>query len=310
MANNLTAANKNVTYDDFISAAQQAGLLGRFSSYDLQTAQKYPEFGLSMLSYKMDYMNAKTDEQRALANAGANDLRSAYGGYTGGGDGSKYYATGPEFEYGGEKPSYSDSYGGLAGSILGSMASYGEFSYDPSADKSYASERKRYIREGDRAAENAVARTAAKTGGIPSSYSVTAAGQAEDYYLTKLSDAYSGRYAQAYKEWSDRFNMLGTSLNAAAKLQQNELQRYLDEYDNYQEDAKAAYGQYADRLDRLDEKSSAREDAQSERIKNALSLWKLYGYATQQVADVLGVPVGTPTSDRSYKDYQIAMKRK
>ena len=39
--------NASYTYDDFISAANQAGLLQEFSQADLDTAQRYPEFGMS-----------------------------------------------------------------------------------------------------------------------------------------------------------------------------------------------------------------------------------------------------------------------
>ena len=52
------------TYDDFVKAANQSGLMGQFSQDDLNLAQKYPEFGLSVLSLKKDYNNAATAEQR------------------------------------------------------------------------------------------------------------------------------------------------------------------------------------------------------------------------------------------------------
>ena len=42
------------TYDDFVKAANQSGLMGQFSQDDLNLAQKYPEFGLSVLSLKKD----------------------------------------------------------------------------------------------------------------------------------------------------------------------------------------------------------------------------------------------------------------
>ena len=38
------------TYDDFVAAANKAGLMNQFSETDLVTAQKNPEYGLSMLS--------------------------------------------------------------------------------------------------------------------------------------------------------------------------------------------------------------------------------------------------------------------
>ena len=40
------------TYDGFINAASNAGLLGEFSQADLDTAKKYPEFGYSILGLK------------------------------------------------------------------------------------------------------------------------------------------------------------------------------------------------------------------------------------------------------------------
>ena len=64
----------------------------QFSPYDLALAQAHPEAGLSLLSLKQDYGAATTAEQRALANEAANQIRASYGSYTGGTDGSKYYA--------------------------------------------------------------------------------------------------------------------------------------------------------------------------------------------------------------------------
>ena len=90
------------SYDDFVSAAKSSGFLGQFSKYDLETAKINPEFGMTLLNYKKDYAAAETDEQRALANAGANELRTKFGNYSGGEDGSKYYYNGKSqsaFEY-------------------------------------------------------------------------------------------------------------------------------------------------------------------------------------------------------------------
>jgi len=72
------------TYDDFVKRAQQAGMIDQFSSYDLDLARQYPEFGLSMLSLKQNYAGANTEQARLLANEEANRLRSSYGNYTGG----------------------------------------------------------------------------------------------------------------------------------------------------------------------------------------------------------------------------------
>ena len=85
------------TYDGFINAVSNAGLLGEFSQADLDTARKYPEFGYSILGLKQDIHKATTPEAKLLANEAANQLRSSYGGYTPGGK-----SAGPIS--GGEKP--------------------------------------------------------------------------------------------------------------------------------------------------------------------------------------------------------------
>ena len=70
----------NFTYDGFLTAASNAGLLGEFSQADLDTARKYPEFGYSILGLKQDIHKATTPEAKLLANEAANQLRSSYGG--------------------------------------------------------------------------------------------------------------------------------------------------------------------------------------------------------------------------------------
>ena len=52
------------TYDDFVNAANKAGLMNEFSSYDLDIAREHPEFGLSMLTLKQDIHAATTQEAK------------------------------------------------------------------------------------------------------------------------------------------------------------------------------------------------------------------------------------------------------
>lgn len=88
-------------WDQVKKAINDNGLF--FSDADMALAQKNPDAGMSLVNYKLDYKNATTDDQKALANAGAEKIRSDYGRYTGGKDGSKYYLNEPSpmsFEYG------------------------------------------------------------------------------------------------------------------------------------------------------------------------------------------------------------------
>ena len=186
------------TYDDFISAANQAGLLQEFSQADLDTAQRYPEFGMSILGLKQDIHKATTPEAKLLANEAANQLRSSYGGYTGGPKGADYVSVGKipnqidsvldrinsfgSFDFGQEAPTYTNQYAEQQRALLDAILNREDFSWSKDTDPLYGQYRKSYLREGDRATADALGQAAAASGGRPSTAAVTAATQAGDYY--------------------------------------------------------------------------------------------------------------------------------
>ena len=66
-------AQPNYTYDDFLSYLPGAGLTeSDFSKEDLAMAKANPTAGVYLLEAKADWKNAKTDDERAMANARAN----------------------------------------------------------------------------------------------------------------------------------------------------------------------------------------------------------------------------------------------
>lgn len=83
------------SYDDFVKAANNAGLWNQFSQADLSTARENPNFGMSILGLKQEYGSAATDEQRRQINDQANALRSSYGNYTGGAGREQIHLHGP-----------------------------------------------------------------------------------------------------------------------------------------------------------------------------------------------------------------------
>ena len=120
------------TYDQFQKSAQDSGLLGEFSQADLQMARQNPDFGMSILKYKQDYHNAATDEERALANRNAENLRSSWGSYTGGADGGSFtmdLMSPGHFQYGQAAPTYENPYAGDVSSLWQQQQNYGDFSY-------------------------------------------------------------------------------------------------------------------------------------------------------------------------------------
>ena len=253
------------TYDDFAKAANEAGMMGQFSGYDLDLAKQYPEFGLSILNLKKDYAAAKTPEQRALINASANQLRGSFGNYTGGTDGSGYVTT--------ARPGQLGSYGRESEyqAALDAVVNRPGFSWSKETDPVYGAYKKTYLREGQRAAADTLGQAAAMTGGVPSSYAVTAAQQAGNNYAAALADKVPELYDAAYQryrqEGQDRLDLLSV---LGADRQQS--------FDN-----QLAERQYKDGL------SQQEKD-------NALALYQLTGYVPEGYESILGLPAGTPTS--------------
>lgn len=285
------------TYEEFLSNADKNGLLSKFSKSDLDTAKQNPEFGLSLLQLNRDAQN-KTKEQNLLAGETANQLRKTYGA-----DPVATSAT----------PGYTSQYAAQIGQVMDKINNYGDFtysgenqykalldsianqqpfSYDLESDPMWSAARKSALREADRAAADTLASVSASSGGKPSSYAVTAAQQAGNYFTGQLSDliptlqqnsyerylsdltnklnslsAMEGDRAFNYQDWLNRYNMLGTSLGNLQTQEGTDYERYLMKYQQEQQ-----------------------------KLQNALSLYQTLGYATPEIAEILGIEASAPSS--------------
>lgn len=258
------------TYDGFINAASNAGLLGEFSQADLDTAKKYPEFGYSILGLKQDIHKATTPEAKLLANEAANQLRSSYGGYTGGKYGADYISDGKipnqidsvldqinnfgSFSFDQDAPVYNNQYAEQQQALLDAIINRPDFSWSKEEDPQWSSYKKSYLREGDRATANALGQAAAASGGRPSTAAVTAATQAGDYYATQLNDIIPTLYQQAYDRYLNEYNMSLQDLNAVNNQEQLDYAKYLDQLGQYNTDRNFAYNQYLSDFDILQNK--------------------------------------------------------
>lgn len=148
----------------------------------------------------------------------------------------------------------------------------GAYKWDPENDTAMQEYRKTYLREGDRTMRDTLGAYAKQTGGLASTQAIAAASQAADNYKAKLADKVPELEQQAYNRWynekqtarQDQYNYLSAIMNAGS----------------------AAQSEY------------------SLRINEALNRWQQLGYADDQVSSVLGVGVGTPTTDQSYQNWQ------
>jgi hypothetical protein len=344
------------TYQQFLDEANKAGLLSQFSRYDLDTAQKNPDFGLSILGLKKDYA-AATPEQQLLINEQANQLRSSYGNYTGGATGSSFISDGklptqidatldtmgsfPKFDYSAQKPEYNNPYAAQQDAILQAILNRPDFSYSTENDPLYGSYRKQYLREGERATQDALAAASAASGGIPSSFAVGAATQAGDYYNAQLTDIIPQLEQQAYGRYLDEHNRALSNLGAVNSQEQLAYSKYLNDLGQYNTDRGFAYGTYTDEYNRLLSNLSAmqgqdatdygrmmeqtalrtdesryqdslrlqqqqmQEAAKQQIIDNAWREVQALGSVSQNAANALGVPAGTLTADQIYANWQM-----
>ncbi|MBQ8005202.1 MAG: hypothetical protein IJ303_02695 [Clostridia bacterium] len=286
------------TYDDFEKAAAGAGMLSQFSDADLRLAKANPDAGMSLLKYKKDYMSAKTATQKELANAGAEKIRSSYGGYTGGGDGGSFHLEVPspnDFSFS-DAPAYESRYDDKINALLDSLSQRQPFSYDPESDPLYGAAKKAYTREARRATADTLASASAAGGGVPSSYAVTAARQAGDYYASQLPDKMQDLYQLAYNQYVQEHNMKLSELSAVQSAEQSDYQRYLSELEKHNADRSFAYGQHIDEINNQSSKRAEELSKSEAEYERQLSLAKLAASAGDYsyLEKLLGGKISTP----------------
>lgn len=92
--------------------------------------------------------------------------------------------------------------------LFDQLNNYAPFEYDPAVDPLYQNYKKQYTREGQRAMQDTMGQYAAMTGGLPSTAAMTAASQANDYYMAQMADKIPELYQLAYGMYVDDYNRL------------------------------------------------------------------------------------------------------
>lgn len=165
------------TLDEIRKKAKDGGVYHAISQDDWNRITDFGDLE-RLVDYTLDYSKAGSDAGRALASAGAENIRARYG--------------------------YSLKNG--RATELGQDYSGDEFSFDPARSSRYRAAVKSYEAGGKRAAEEAIASASQATGGIPSSYAVTAATEAGSRYRAGLTEALSDIYDDEYDNFIARKN--------------------------------------------------------------------------------------------------------
>lgn len=210
-------------YEDLLRDIQESGQY--WSDYDLELARNNPDAGRSIYTYKQQYYNATTDEERLAANQGAEAIRSRYGNYSGGGDGSGYILSD---KYAPQYTQYTSQYKDQIDSLLHQLMNREAFSYNPAADPSYQAYSEKYRNLGNKAMQNALGSAAAMTGGQLNSYAMTAAQQAQNDYNAQLSNVIPELQQLAYNMYVGEGNAMRANLSNLMDLDQMAYGRHMD----------------------------------------------------------------------------------
>lgn len=270
-------AARMYSWEDFLKELESSGLKGQFSDADLKLAQANPDVGMGLLGYKKQWNGTTDEELRKRYNEGANALRSSYGGFTAGANGASYLKdplAPRDFTYK-EAPTYQNRYDGRIQELLDAVTNREKFSYDVEKDPLFSQYRKQYLREGKRASADAMGHAAAMSGGLPSSFAGTAAGQAANYYNAQLTDKVPELEELAYQKYLNDFDMDRSKLAAVQTAEQSDYQKYLTDLGQYNTDRSFAYGQFSDQLSREERDRETAyqkdQDARTRALEEALT---------------------------------------
>lgn len=103
-----------------------------------------------------------------------------------------------------------------------------KFAYDYTDDPLYEIYKNIYTRQGNEARENTLADASALTGGLPSSYAITAAQQAQNQYMQKIADIIPALEQAAYEKYANGQSMQLDYLDRMANDINNAYSMYRD----------------------------------------------------------------------------------
>lgn len=230
------------TYDQFEKALKESGF--KWTDADLALAKANPDVGMSLLQYGKDYRDATTSDAKALAHQGAEALRKKYGRYSAGADGSKFYVAGDA------APTYVDKYADKKKELMDAILNRPAYSYDAEKDPVAQAYQKQYAREGNRATDHAMAAAAAATGGVPSSYAMSAAAQAGNQYAAKMADKIPELEQQAYDRYRQDLGLKLSDLEMVENASKNDYNQFLNDLNQFNNDRNFEYQSGQDKMDR------------------------------------------------------------
>ena len=244
---------------------------------------------------------------------------------------------------------YKSAYSTMIDGLVNKAINREPFQYDPATDPAYQAYARQYTRLGDEAGRDTLADVSANTGGLASSYAVTASQQARNQYNQALTDKIPALMETAYNKYRNDYNDTLAGISTLQGLDDSAFNRFANTRDfnenvrqfglNYaleQEKFKESQRQFNKNYD-LDMKKFNEDvrqfglnyalennkfkenirqynqnyelDKGAQEFEQMLNRWTTLGYATSEVAKYFGIPEGTKTDDSSYRWAQFALQQ-
>lgn len=212
---------------------------------------------------------------------------------------------------------YKSAYSSMIDDLVNKAINRQPFQYDPATDPAYQSYARQYLRLGDEAGRDTLADVSAQTGGIASSYAVTASQQARNAYNQALTDKIPSLMETAYNRYRNDYNDNLAGIGTLQGLDDSAYNRFATDrgYNRGVYESDRDYDRGVLESDRDFNEGVRQYNQNYELDKNAqeyermLNSWTTLGYATDSVAKYFGVPTGTKTDDSKYRWAQFALQQ-
>lgn len=212
---------------------------------------------------------------------------------------------------------YKSAYSSMIDDLVNKAINRQPFQYDPATDPAYQAYAKQYLRLGDEAGRDTLADVSAQTGGIASSYAVTASQQARNAYNQALTDKIPSLMETAYNKYRNEYNDTLAGIGTLQGLDDSAYGRFSTDrqynrgvYENDRDYNRGVYESDRDFNEGVRQyNQNYALDKQAQEYERMLNSWTTLGYATKEVAKYFGVPEGTKTDDSKYRWAQYALQQ-
>lgn len=241
------------------SAPKYTGGNAELDAYLSQKSQEYFDARAKGDATGMAAANNAANQARNYFGYAAENAREDINKFAGGGSGGAGGGSGsisggisggalfPQFSYQ-DAPQYVSQWDSIIKDLTGQILNREPFSYNYLEDPNYIALKDMYTREGNRSMQDTMGETAARTGGLASSYAVSAANQANNYFMSQLGDRIPELQQIAYDAYMSGINQKRNDLSMLLGLEEMDYGKFSDALNQWNADRNFNYSAWRDQV--------------------------------------------------------------